>query len=93
MSKIEVNTLNITDLMFGDMEEHDAALQNTINANPEYIETAKKIEKHYEKLKTLDHKMWFEMDSDVNTLEVIVRGTAFNEGFKLAVKLILSSVQ
>ena len=90
MSKM--NNLCITDLMFGSMEEHDLELQNAISINPEYTEAVKRIEKHYEELKKLGYKQWLEMDSNINGLEIAARDTAFNEGFKLAVKLILSSI-
>lgn len=90
MSKI--NTLQITDLMFGSFEKNEMDLHNVINANPEYVETVAKVEQHYEKLKKLDRELWLEMDADLVTMETIARDTAFNEGFKLAVKLILSSV-
>ena len=75
------------------MEEHDSTLQDAINNDPEYTEVAQRIEENYRKLEKLNYELWVNMDSDVNLLEVIARDIAFNEGFKLAVKLILSSVQ
>lgn len=89
----KINNLNITDLIFGSMEEHDAKLSDAIDSNPEYMEAVNKVKEHYEKLKELAPEMWFEMDSDITTMEVASRDIAFNEGFKLAIKLILSSVQ
>ncbi len=91
MSKI--NTLKITDLMLGSFDKNEMDLHNAINANPEYVETVAKVEKHYEKLKTLDRELWLDMDADLVTMETIARDTAFNEGFKLAVRLIFSSIQ
>lgn len=91
MSKI--NTLQITDLVFGSVDKHEEDLNKTINANPEYTQAVERVNEHYEKLKTLDRELWLDMDADLITLETIARDTAFNEGFKLAVKLILSSVQ
>lgn len=91
MSK--TNTLQITDLMFGSFEEHDLKLHNIIKSNPEYMGAVKDLEEHYEELKKINPDLWLEMDSDVNRVEVISRDIAFNEGFKLAVKLILSSIQ
>lgn len=91
MSKI--NTLQITDLVFGSVDKHEEDLNKTINANPEYTQAVERVNEHYEKLKTLDRELWLDMDADLITLETIARDTAFNEGFKLAVKLILSSIQ
>lgn len=91
MSKI--NTIQITDLMFGGFEEHDTKLSNAIDSNPEYMETVKKVESHYDELRKLDRELWAKMNSDVTRMEVAARDIAFNEGFKLAIKLILSSIQ
>ena len=87
------NNLNITDLILGGYEDYDMEIAKAIDNNPKYIEAVQKIEGHYEKLKHFDKKLWLEMDSDINTLETIAKDTAFNEGFKLAIRLILSSVQ
>ncbi len=91
MSKI--NTLIITDLIFGSVEKHESDLDNAINANPEYAEAAARANEHYEKVKKLDAELWLEMEADLITLETISRDAAFNEGFRLAVRLIFSSIQ
>ncbi len=82
--------LQITDLMFGCVEEHDLSLQKMIESNPDYVKTLNNLN---EKLNNLDVQTKIDIDSDFSYMEIIARDTAFNEGFKLAVKLILSSVQ
>jgi hypothetical protein len=91
MSKM--NTIQITDLMFKDVEEHDLKLSKVFDSTPAYTEAVSKLNETTEKVKALDRDLWFELDSDIINVEVVARDTAFNEGFKLAVKLILSSIQ
>lgn len=90
MSKM--NTIQITDLMFRDVEEHDQKLTKALESTPAYKEAVSKLNETTEKVKALDRDLWFELDSDIITAEVAARDAAFNEGFKLGVKLILSSV-
>jgi predicted nuclease with TOPRIM domain len=85
--------LTVKDLINKSFEDHDSALGEAIKNNPEYTEAEKRYEKLLERLKELDKQIWLDLDSEANLLEALAVDTAFNEGFKLAIKLILSSIQ
>lgn len=85
--------LNIKDLMDKPFEDHDMELQKVIRDNPKYIEAEKTFEGLLEKVKQFDREIWFDLDNEANFLETLAIDTAFNEGFKLAIKLIFSSIQ
>ena len=84
------NNLNITDLIFGSFEEHDTELSNAIALNSEYKSAEKKLKGQLNKL---DTKTRLEIDDTICLLETHSRDTAFNEGFKLAVRLLMSTAQ
>ncbi len=85
--------LGIKDLMNKPFEDHDMELQKVLRDNPEYIEAEKTVKELMEKVKGFDRKIWLDLDAETNYMEALARDVAFNEGFKLAVKLLLSSVQ
>lgn len=83
-----MKSLNITDLISMDMEEYDKECVDKVEENPEYI----KVQKKYNALlETLDVKTRLGIDDEVVRMETLVMDAAFNGGFKLAVRLILSS--
>lgn len=74
------------------IEDHDMELQMAINNNQDYIKSQETVAELLEKLKDVDKKTWIDLDSEIRFSEALARDTAFNEGFKLGIRLILSSI-
>jgi hypothetical protein len=87
-----MTNITIIDLMNKPVEDHDMELQKVINDNPEYVKAQETVSELMEKLKDLDWKIQFGLDAEIGYKEALARDTAFNEGFKFAIRFILSSI-
>lgn len=85
-----MKTINIMDLINMPFEDYDLELGKKIEAAPGYKETQ---EKYLELINSLEKQIKFDIDSAATYMETIAIDVAFNEGFKLAIQLILSSIQ
>jgi len=82
--------VNIMDLIDMDFESHSQELAEKIKAAPGYKEAQ---EKYLELIDSLETKTKIDIDSATTYMETLAMDIAFNEGFKLAIQLILSSIQ
>lgn len=82
--------INIMDLIDMRFEDHNLELDNKIKAAPGYMEAQ---EKFLELINSLESKKKLDISDTATYMETIAIDTAFNEGFKLAIQLILSSMQ
>lgn len=85
-----MKNLTITDLIEMYPDNHDFELGNKIKENPEYKKAQKEF---YRIIDTLETKIRLKLDDEAVRMETIAKDVAFNEGFKLAIQLILSSLQ
>lgn len=84
--------MNIIDLIHIGTEDHTEELSRKIDSNPEYQKIEKEFYKHIETLKGDYPSLRLEIEACVSAMANIGRETSFNEGFKLGIQLILSSM-
>ena len=82
-----MKSLSIIDIIEMNPDDHDLELDNKIEATPEYQEALTNFKKA---INTLETSLKLKIDDEVARMEVAARDIAFNEGFKMAVRLILS---
>lgn len=84
-----MNKLNIVDLLSTGYEKFANDLEKIIESNGEYQEAQ---EAFSEGISKLEKDIWLEVESCEVRMETIAKETAFNEGFKMGVRLILGCI-
>lgn len=84
-----MNKLNIVDLLSTGYDKFDNVLSNIIESNNEYQEALEVFDKG---ISSLEKNTRLEVESCESRMETIAKETAFNEGFKMGVRLILGCV-
>ena len=87
-----MKTIKATELLCAGFEAHEEELQGKIKENVEYQKANEEFSKHLNTLKS-NYSYMSAVEDYVNTIEIIARDTAFDEGFKLGVQLIVSSLK
>ena len=87
-----MKNLNITELLTANGEEYEENLDNAIHAIPRFQAANDELNGHITKLKDI-YPAWKDLDSCIGGLECIHRDTSFNEGFKMGIQLMLSSLK
>lgn len=82
--------MKIIDLIEMHPDDHDMEIMEAIKENPLYVQA--QIE-FLEAIDKLEKEPKLLIDDKVCLMETIAIDVAFNEGFKTAIQLILSSVQ
>lgn len=85
-----MKTINIMDLINMRFKDHDLEISNKIKAASGYEEAEEKFK---ELVNSLDKQIMLDIDEVATYMETVSRDVAFNEGFRLAIQLILSSTQ
>lgn len=84
-----MNKLNVVDLLSTGYSKFADNLGKMIESNSEYQEAQEIFCKG---ISNLEKDTWLEVESNEVIMENVARETAFNEGFKMGVRLILGCV-
>ena len=84
--------ITITDLIDMDGGDFDKKIFEIVEKNPKYNAFTKVIEDAIQDLINDKKEYWTKLDSAIAARETVIIDTAYEQGFKTAVKLILSSM-
>ena len=83
--------LSITELSIQGIESHEDKLYTIIRANAGYRDAQKRFLNHLETLKP-DVTLMSEVEDSATTMESVAKDVAFDEGFKLGVRLVIDAM-
>lgn len=87
-----MKTISVTELLCVGFEAHELGLHEKIKASAEYQKAEEVFLKHIDSIRSNDYSCASEIEESVSVMESVAKDTGFDEGFKLAVRLISSSL-
>ncbi len=88
----KLDSITITELIEMHPDDHDKMIIDIVRQTTDYVKYAAIVETAISDLKKDNKGYWSELESAICALESCVQEVAFDQGFRTAVRLIISSM-